>query len=368
MRKRLLVFHPAIAPYRVDFFNSLSKAFEATFYFEFRDALEQSFDPHILGKRLSFTPHYLKPSFAGIKNLRFDVWEKLKAIKPEIVFISEYNLLGMIVLLYKWLVCPALRIVITCDDNLKMARSAGRIKRLTRSLLLRHVFAVILVNEEVKDWYEKNLPYKAQYIHFPILQSDRLFKERLDEASPLTQSLRQTYALGNKRIFLYVGRLAHVKNVPLLLRFFGEIHKMDPDTALLIVGDGELRDSLQAQVKELGLERSIHLVGKKEGKELMAYYHVGDIFVLPSMYEPFGTVVNEALLAGCYVLCSSEAGASCLIADERNGFRFDVTQPEEMIRKGQILLKKVIDHDDKRNKMLFSYQEMIDPILRIIKE
>lgn len=38
-----MVFHPAIAPYRVDFFNSLNKEFDAIFYFEFGDVLEQSF-------------------------------------------------------------------------------------------------------------------------------------------------------------------------------------------------------------------------------------------------------------------------------------------------------------------------------------
>ena len=41
--KKLVVFHPAIAPYRVDFFNSLNKTFDAEFYFEFEDVLEQSF-------------------------------------------------------------------------------------------------------------------------------------------------------------------------------------------------------------------------------------------------------------------------------------------------------------------------------------
>jgi len=44
MKKRAVIFHPAIAPYRIDFFNSLSETFDASFYFEFEDPLEQSFD------------------------------------------------------------------------------------------------------------------------------------------------------------------------------------------------------------------------------------------------------------------------------------------------------------------------------------
>lgn len=368
MKKHLVVFHPAIAPYRIDFFNTLNTEFEATFYFEFKDALEQSFDPHILGERLSFVPRYLKPGLAGIKNLRTDIWNILKSHKPDIVFISEYNIMGMIVLLYKLLISPALRIVITCDDNPRMVLSVSFVKKITRTLLLRHVYAVILVNTEVKTWYEKHLPYKAKYIYFPIIQSDQLFMERLTKAMPLTESLRQTYQLRDRKIFLYVGRLVKVKNVPFLLSSFAQIHRSDPDTVLFIVGDGELRHELQIQVKELGLESSVFLVGKKEGQELMAYYNLGDIFVLPSIYEPFGTVVNEALLAGCYVLCSSSAGAACLIEDGRNGTCFDISRPDLLVREGKALAGKITHQQAKSNKMLFSYQDMINPILQIIKE
>ena len=43
-KEKVVIFHPAIAPYRIDFFNSLNEAFDVSFYFEHRDPLEQSFD------------------------------------------------------------------------------------------------------------------------------------------------------------------------------------------------------------------------------------------------------------------------------------------------------------------------------------
>ena len=73
MRKRAIIFHPAIAPYRVDFFNSLNREFEALFYFEFKDALEQSFMQDKLKARLSFVPRFLDLGLWGIKNLRLQV-------------------------------------------------------------------------------------------------------------------------------------------------------------------------------------------------------------------------------------------------------------------------------------------------------
>ena len=70
---RTIIFHPALAPYRVDFFNSLSEAFDAEVYFEFSNPLEQSFDQQALQDRLRFKPHFLRPGFLGIKNLRIEV-------------------------------------------------------------------------------------------------------------------------------------------------------------------------------------------------------------------------------------------------------------------------------------------------------
>ena len=100
MRKRAIIFHPAIAPYRIDFFNSLNKEFEAIFYFEFRDALEQSFIQDKLKAKLLFTPRYLASGLWGIKNLRLQVISILWKEKPDVVFCSEFNILGFLVLFY----------------------------------------------------------------------------------------------------------------------------------------------------------------------------------------------------------------------------------------------------------------------------
>ena len=105
MKKKLIVFHPAIAPYRVDFFNSIDEIFDAKFYFEFDNALEQTFDQKRLQEYLSFIPKYLSPGFLGIKNLRFDVLSILWKNKADVVFISEYNLLGLLVCFLRyWLI------------------------------------------------------------------------------------------------------------------------------------------------------------------------------------------------------------------------------------------------------------------------
>ena len=135
MKKKLVVFHPAIAPYRVDFFNSLNKEFDAIFYFEFGDVLEQSFAQDELRGRLEFVPRFLAPGLFGIKNLRTQVLSILKKEQPDVVFCSEYNILGLLLLVYKFLFNWKLSIFTICDDSKEIAESATLVKRCMRFIM-----------------------------------------------------------------------------------------------------------------------------------------------------------------------------------------------------------------------------------------
>ena len=368
MKKHLVIFHPAIAPYRIDFFNSLNEAYKASFYIEFKNPLEQSFNQDKIKSRLKFNPRYLKPGFAGIKNLRFDVLGILRRENPDMVFISEYNLLGLLVVLYKLITFSRFRIVTICDDNLLMVQTAGFLKRLTRGVLLRFLYAVILADKKAYMCYENKWGKCCKWIYFPIIQSEIEFRASLQEALPLTATYREKYALQGKKVILYVGRLAAVKNVSLLLRAFQKVEQKNKDTALLIVGDGPLREELHQECVRLSLENAVVFAGKQEGRELMAHYNLGDLFVLTSRYEPFGTVVNEALLAGCFVLCSNKAGASCLIEEGGNGKVFDindeVTLVDIILQQLEIIPALNKSNNLKINRMNICYDELFFSLLQ----
>ena len=360
MKEKLLVIHPALAPYRIDFFNSLDAAFNASFYFEFGNPLEQDFDQQKLQARITFQSHFLKSGFGGIKNLRLDVFGILWKEKPDIVCISESNILGLLVVLYKILTGSRFRIVTICDDNVQMASTVGFIKRLTRAVLLRCLYAVVLTNEDVVHWYEQRWGDLCRWIWFPIIQSEETFRSMLEESLPLTVSYRKNYALGGKKVILYVGRLAEVKNLSLLLRIYQQVKKVEKDTVLLIVGNGPLWNKLHEESQQLGIEDSVFFAGKHEGLDLMAHYNLGDLFVLPSSYEPFGAVVNEALLAGCYVLCSNNAGATCLIKEKVNGDVFDIKDEKELLNKVLLWLSSVSVSNESEihcNQMQISYKD-----------
>ncbi len=360
--KKLVVFHRAIAPYRIDFFNSLNEAFDASFYFEFGDALEQSFDQRKLKARLNFEPRYLEPGLLGIKNLRWSILRILKKEKPAMVICSEYNLMNILILFYKLFFDRSLAIYTICDDSLGMAGTYSSKNRILRKIVLTYFTGIIMSDRRALEWYREKLAPGLKLLYFPIIQKDEYFRNRLEESLPLTLAYEQQLSLQQKTVLLYVGRLAEVKNLPFLLSVFTRLKGQYPDLALVLVGDGPQKEELVRIVAGKELTGSVFLTGKCEDTELMAWYNLGDLFILPSVYEPFGAVVNEALLAGCYLFCSSVAGASCLIEEPVNGTLFDPANEEELFSELSRYLEnaqaKKERSEVKKNRMLTSYDEM----------
>ena len=124
--------------------------------------------------------------------------------------------------------------------------------------------------------------------------------------------------------FLYVGRFAPEKNLPFLLRAYARYRLTFPDGwRLVMVGDGPLREELHQIAQAEGLTDVIW-AGFKQSTELPLYYAFASCFILPSVLEPWGLVVNEAMASGLPVLASRRCGcATDLVVDAKNGFTFD---------------------------------------------
>ena len=358
MKKKLVVFHPAIAPYRIDFFNSLNKEFDAIFCFEFRDVLEQSFAQDELRGRLEFVPRFLASGLFGIKNLRTQVFSRFRKEQPNVVFCSEYKILGLLLLVYKFLFNWKLSIFTICDDSKEIAESASLVKRCMRFIAVKFYSGIILTNDDVLSWYVKHFQAKRKFLFFPIIQKDQDFRLLLENALPVSRMLEDTYHLRGRQVLLFVGRLIDIKNLFFLLDTLALVVNRYPKAILLFVGDGDQRVALERHVERNGLADHVIFAGKKQGKDLYACYNVGQIFVLPSYYERFGAVVNEALLAGCYTLCSSAAGAACLVNPLENGAIFDSHSKDGLVEQLTVALDMTPVLSElrlKENKMLNSY-------------
>ena len=123
---------------------------------------------------------------------------------------------------------------------------------------------------------------------------------------------------GAKKTLLAVGRLGPEKQHSILIAAFARIAADFPDWTLRIVGEGELRPRLAAQIETEGLENCVELAGMK--RDVHAEYAAADLFVVPSRYESFGMAVAEALLHGLPAVGFSNCpGTNELIRDGDNG-------------------------------------------------
>jgi 1,2-diacylglycerol 3-alpha-glucosyltransferase len=138
------------------------------------------------------------------------------------------------------------------------------------------------------------------------------------------EGLRKKYNLPMNYI-LSVGRLVTKKNFSGLIRSFAKYKIMNNASwDLVIVGDGELRSELKNLSTILELSKNIHFLGAMSADELAPIYGLASVFILPSIEEQWGLVINEAMSTGLPVMVSNRCGSSAeLVIEGETGFSFD---------------------------------------------
>lgn len=114
-----------------------------------------------------------------------------------------------------------------------------------------------------------------------------------------------------------VGRLVPVKNHALFLQAAARVRQMRPEARFAIVGDGELRASLEAQVDALGLRDAVTFTGWQ--RDVLPVYADSDVLVISSVNEGTPFTVIEALAAGCPVVATAVGGLPEFLAGGKLG-------------------------------------------------
>ncbi len=123
--------------------------------------------------------------------------------------------------------------------------------------------------------------------------------------------------------FLFIGRYAPEKNITMLWEAFAEVCKENSHSwKLLCVGKGNIQPFQHPQIKHLGFIQP---------QELPDILLKTDVFVLPSIFEPWGVVVHEMTTAGLPVISSAKVGANeFFVHHKKNGFVFSPTNKQEL--------------------------------------
>jgi len=151
-------------------------------------------------------------------------------------------------------------------------------------------------------------------------------------------SLRQKHGISRSDLVLmFVGGDWERKGVPYIIEALSLVPR--PDVKLLIVGSGD--EKLYGQLAELKQVRGI-ITFVSHSSVLWEYYAASDVFVFPTIYEPFGLVIVEAMASGLPVITSRVAGATDVIIDRVNGLLLrEPSDVNDLAAKIELLLSNV---------------------------
>lgn len=128
---------------------------------------------------------------------------------------------------------------------------------------------------------------------------------------------RARYGIAERRpVLLFVGRVAHEKNIGFLLRMVVQVKHVRPDVLFVVAGEGPALDGLRREAQALGLQDNIRFLGYLDrNTELNDCYRAADIFVFSSLTETQGLVLLEAMAQGVPVVAIAEMGTKSILRE-----------------------------------------------------
>ncbi len=197
-----------------------------------------------------------------------------------------------------------------------------RVKAAVLRRLAHLVDAVLPIGSLNAAYWRHYLPKTPEFL-MPYAVDNAYFAARTQAAAAGREAFRAELGLQPGRpVILFASKLVERKRCIDLLEAYVRLSPdghAEPQPYLLIAGDGELRAGLEARATELNWE-SIRFLGFQNQTQLPRLFDLCDVFCLPSVHEPWGLIVNEAMAAGrAVVVCEEVGSAPDLVQDGVTG-------------------------------------------------
>ena len=267
-----------------------------------------------------------------------NLWNNIKflwncSLKNDLVIVNGYNHFAFI---FMWLfsLINSCNIGIESDTPYKAKTGIiGVVKKMYLNIIFSNKKILGLPGGTLlhRDLFLKyGMPEKRIFFLPMMVNNDKYLKICTNKLLPMNEDIK----------FIFVGRLVPEKNIQALVKSFLQIIKVNKNVELNIVGDGECKTELEIMI--VGTSQ-IKLLGKKFGKDLLDVYSNAHLLVLPSSFEPWGLVVNEAMASGVAVICSSAVGASYdLVQKPNTGWVFNHENDSDL----NTLLVNILENPD----------------------
>ena len=248
-------------------------------------------------------------------------WMKGRNVRA--ILLVGYNDIGRVRLI-RWAHRHQIPCMVWGDSNIRGDRATG-VKKWLKKMCLPHILsrcaAILACGGLGRAYFLKYGARPHRIFLFPV-EPDYKIIDSLDEAE--IELVRARYALkkGRRRL-IYSGRMVSEKRVDLALAAFAAIADERPEWDLMLVGGGELLDALKGLVPTHLEHRVLFTSFINDQRTVAALYRLSDALILPSDYEPWALVINEAAAAGLAIVASSVVGAAAeLVREGINGRTF----------------------------------------------
>lgn len=206
------------------------------------------------------------------------------------------------------------------------ASSPGPLKKpLTRLLgapLVRNAAALLPISHFAADFFRS---YGAS--------EDRLFPFAYFREVPDDSSRMGERSIDDRIHLLFAGQLVRRKGLDILMEAVGSLKESGTNLQLHLVGSGDEESSLRKSVSEMNLGDTVHFEGALPPGRIIERLSRADLLVLPSRWDGWGLVVNEAFMAGTPVMVSDSCGAADLVKEGANGYIFKSNDPSDLRKK-----------------------------------
>ena len=221
-------------------------------------------------------------------------------------------------------------------------------------LVLRHSSCYVVPGTATKEYLlRRGISASKIFIAWNAVDNDAIeqeCKESLKKSN--VKKLRARLDLKDKKMILSVAYLSEKKGLQYLIQACAKLKKEDNDFALVIVGDGPYKQDL----KNLSVKNGIRTIFTGYLTNLVDYYLAADVFVLPTLQDVWGFVINEAMVCGLPVITTKNAGASSdLVRNGINGYVVEPWSSSDLFRA----LKKILNDQQKTQVMRKASRDII---------
>ena len=306
--------------------------------------------PLLGGYRHEFLPRMLDShDVSFFRPLNRGIFRRLRRGKFDVLWIHGYATLNawMAMASAKMLGIPVL--LRTDSTLIDHARGPARlvVKNLFFRILRRFIFGVLSVGQRNTEYWRHHLGRDIPVFSIPYAVDNAFFQERCRGASATREQLRHQLGLeANRPVLLFASKLLARKCCIDIVEAYLELVRRSrlegasrPLPYLLIVGEGEQRPQIEARLQQASEQdrEGVRMLGFRNQSELPRFYDLCDAFALPSIHEPWGLVVNEAMNAGKAIVVSDQVGCQPdLVQDGDNGLVFparDVSALSQAVAK-----------------------------------